>query len=95
MGALKANPKLFFVIVLISVLLGSFPSAVFGQDYPNKPITIYCAYAAGATTDVSTWALAEGAEKLLGVPVVVENKPGGVSTVCAALVASKKPDGSR
>jgi tripartite-type tricarboxylate transporter receptor subunit TctC len=28
-----------------------------------------------------------------GVPVVVENKPGGGTTVCAGLVASKKPDG--
>lgn len=93
MGALKANPNLFFVIALISVLLASFPLAVFGQDYPNKPITIYCAYAAGATTDVTTRPLAEGSGKLLGVPVVVENKPGGASTVCAGLVASKKPDG--
>jgi len=30
---------------------------------------------------------------MLGVPVVVENKTGGTSTVCAGLVASKKPDG--
>jgi tripartite-type tricarboxylate transporter receptor subunit TctC len=29
----------------------------------------------------------------LGVPVVVENKAGGSATVCAALVASKPPDG--
>jgi tripartite-type tricarboxylate transporter receptor subunit TctC len=42
---------------------------------------------------VTARALAEGAEKLLGVPVVVENKAGGGATVAAALVASKKPDG--
>ena len=63
------------------------------QEYPNKPITMYCSYVAGATTDITARALASGAEKILGVPVMVENKPGGNSTVCASLLATRKPDG--
>ncbi len=70
-----------------------FPAYIPAQAYPEKPITVYCSYAAGATTDLTTRSLAEGAEKLLGVPVVVENKPGGTSTVCASLIASRKLDG--
>ena len=85
--------KFFAFVVLIGILLFSLPLPAAGQAYPDKPITIYCSYAAGATTDLTTRALAEGVEKMLGVPVVVENKPGGTSTVCAGLVASKKPDG--
>ncbi len=81
------------ILALIFAAGVSFPASVPGQAYPEKPITIYCSYAAGATTDLTTRSLAEGAEKLLGVPVVVENKPGGTSTVCAGLVASRKPDG--
>jgi tripartite-type tricarboxylate transporter receptor subunit TctC len=69
------------------------PSPAIGQDFPTKPITLYCGYAAGASTDVTARALADGAEKLLGVPVVVESKPGGGATVAAGLVASRKPDG--
>ena len=86
-------PPFYFplLIVLLSFLV--LPSPGFSQDYPNKPITLYCGYAAGASTDVTARALAEGAEKLLGVPVVVESKPGGGATVAAGLVASKKPDG--
>jgi len=80
-----------FLVALLSFFV--LPSPGFSQDYPTKPITIYCGYAAGASTDVSARALAEGAEKMLGVPVVVESKPGGGATVAAALVASKKPDG--
>lgn len=79
------------LIALVSFLV--LPSPGFSQDYPNKPIMIYCGYAAGASTDATARALAEGAEKLLGVPVVVENKAGGGATVAAGLVASKKPDG--
>jgi tripartite-type tricarboxylate transporter receptor subunit TctC len=77
-------------LALACLLSLSFPAAA---AYPDQPITIYCGYAAGATTDLTARALADGAEKMLGVPVVVENKPGGGATVAAALVASKKPDG--
>jgi len=69
------------------------PGAGITQEFPAKPITIYCGYAAGASTDLTARALAEGAEKILGVPVIVENKPGGGATVAATLLASKKPDG--
>ena len=84
----------FFSMMVIILAIGvSSPRPAAGQAYPEKPITVYCSYAAGATTDLTTRSLAEGAEKILGVPVVVENKPGGTSTVCAGLVASRKPDG--
>jgi len=61
--------------------------------YPDKPITIYVSYGAGATTDVSARALASAAERILGVPIAIENKAGGGGTVAAGLLASKKPDG--
>jgi len=93
MRFLKESLAAFFVLVVLFTLLISFPLLASGQTFPDKPITIYCGYEAGATTDLTTRALAKGAEKLLGVPVVVENKAGGASSVCAALVATKKPDG--
>ncbi len=81
----------FLWILLFGFLLLAFPA--FAQDFPAKPITLYCGYEAGATTDLTTRGLAAGAEKLLGVPVMVENKAGGGAAVAAGLVASKKPDG--
>ena len=81
------------VIGLMLAALLSFPALASAQKYPDRPITIYCGYAAGATTDLTARALADGAEKLLGVPVVVESKAGGGATVAAGLVASRKPDG--
>jgi len=84
---------IFTAVGLIVVSLISLPSSTGAQEYPTKAITLYCSYVAGATTDITARALAMGAEKLLGVPVMVENKPGGNSTVCASLLAPKKPDG--
>ncbi len=75
---------LFFLII---------PHAIYSQDFPTKFITLYCGYEPGASTDITGRILASEAEKILGVPIVVENKPGGTTTVCASLVASKKPDG--
>jgi tripartite-type tricarboxylate transporter receptor subunit TctC len=80
-------------MILLGLLLLGLPCQVYSQQFPTKPITIYCGYDAGGGTDISARALVGEAEKLLGVPAVVENKPGGGSTVCAALVASKNPDG--
>jgi tripartite-type tricarboxylate transporter receptor subunit TctC len=93
MSRRKSHAKLLGTagMLMTAVVFLCTPAA--GDTYPDKPITIYCGYAAGASTDMSARALAEGAEKLLGVPVVVENKPGASTTVCAGLVASRKPDG--
>jgi len=68
-------------------------SAPVWAEYPDKPITLYIGYAAGATTDLTARAMAQGAEKILGVAVVPENKAGGGATVATGLLASKKPDG--
>ncbi len=81
--------KLWIALGVLGTLFLSLPASAPGQGFPNKPITVYCGYAAGASTDVTARALAAGAEKILGVPVVVENKAGGSATVCAALVASR------
>ena len=93
MGTVKSFSTMFMAVGLNSVFLFLFLLPTWAQDYPNKPITLYCGYVAGATTDLTTRGLASGAEKLLGVPVMVENKPGASATVCSSLIATKKPDG--
>jgi len=93
MTAVGRYRKLWVIVGLIGASVISFPGMAPGQAYPTKPITVYCGYSPGATTDLTARALAGAAEKFLGVPVVVENKAGGSATVCAALVASKPADG--
>jgi len=90
MGTRKNCRKTLAIVLGMAVLLLASPAF---PEYPDKPITIYCGYGPGASTDISSRSLASGLEKMWGVPVVVENKPGGGTTVCAGLVASKKPDG--
>ena len=93
MGWMLRKAGIFFLAGLIFSFLIFSPSSAPAQSYPNKPITIYCGFAPGATTDLTSRALAAGAEKILGVPFVVENKPGGDAVVAPALLATKPPDG--
>jgi tripartite-type tricarboxylate transporter receptor subunit TctC len=88
--------KVSFFLLVVGVILAfglSIPQCLPAQDFPTKPITLYCGFAAGGTVDLVARSLASGAEKILKVPVIVETKAGGSSMLCAGLVASKKPDG--
>ena len=46
------------------------------DDYPNKPVKIIVAAAAGGPTDVPARLASEIMKNKLGQPVVVENRPG-------------------
>lgn len=60
---------------------------------PGKPIRIVAAQAPGSSNDATARALADHFTQKLGVPVVVENKPGGVSMIAADFVARAPADG--
>ena len=64
-----------------------------GKDYPNKPIRIVVGYAPGGLTDAMARVLAEKMSKSMGVPVLVENKPGAASIIGTDFVAKSQPDG--
>lgn len=63
------------------------------QDFPNRPITIVIPYPAGGTSDGQVRMIQEKLGKLLGQPVVVENKAGASGAIGAQYVARSKPDG--
>ncbi|MGE0874294.1 MAG: tripartite tricarboxylate transporter substrate binding protein [Burkholderiales bacterium] len=81
-------------IVQLVALVAAF--AAFGshaQKFPERPITMIVPWAAGGSTDQSGRALAKAAEKHLGQPIVVLNKPGASTTIGMAELARAKPDG--
>ncbi len=63
------------------------------ETFPSKPVTLIVPWPAGGSTDVVMRAMAEAAGKVLGQPVVVENKAGGSGTFGALALKTAKPDG--
>jgi len=63
------------------------------DDYPKKPIKILVPYAPGGATDTPARILQPFLEKELGVPVIVENRPGAGGEVCTAYLYRQPPDG--
>lgn len=76
---------------------GLLPGAAFAQqaaDFPNRPVRIVLAFAAGGGTDLIARTLAGAMQGILKQPVVVENRPGAGGTLAAAQVAQSPPDGT-
>lgn len=63
------------------------------QPFPSRAITIVCPPAPGGISDTLTRALAASAQPEFGVPVVVENKPGGANAVGLNYGAHAASDG--
>ena len=61
--------------------------------YPDKPIRLIVPYAAGGGADVLGRYLGQKLGERLGVPVVVENKPGASTLIGAEFVSKAAPDG--
>ncbi len=80
--------KLFLVAIFFC-----FPTFVFAQTYPVKPVTIVAPFSAGGSADLLARILSEKLTPVFNQPVVVENKVGAGGTIGANFVAKAPPDG--
>lgn len=78
-------------IVAASFVFGAL--AAQAQQWPSKPITIVVPFPPGGFNDTLARTLAAELPKVLGQPVVVENKPGGNSVIGTDYAAKAAPDG--
>jgi len=61
--------------------------------FPVRPIKLIVAFPAGGPTDITMRALADNASKILGQPVIVENKPGAGGSLPAQQLQGAAADG--
>ena len=61
--------------------------------WPKQPIRIIVTFTPGGAPDILARVLAESWQQNLGVPVLVENRPGYGGNIGAELVAKSEPDG--
>ena len=63
------------------------------STFPSRPIKLICPWPAGGSTDGVMRALAESATRILGNPVVIENKAGASGMLGPNELVNAKPDG--
>jgi tripartite-type tricarboxylate transporter receptor subunit TctC len=80
------------LLVLFALAVGA--GTAFAQDrWPSQPIRIVNAFAAGGATDITLRTAAEELRDILGVNVVVENKPGANGIIAMEEVSRRPADG--
>lgn len=83
--------KKFALTALIAAPL--FAAAPSHAAYPDQPIRWLVPYPAGGGSDFLARTLSNALGPITGQSVVVENKPGGNTSIAAAEAARAKPDG--
>jgi tripartite-type tricarboxylate transporter receptor subunit TctC len=78
--------------VLLACLLLA-PAAIQAQSWPSGQVTLVVPFQPGGPVDLIPRTLAPKLAEALGVPVIVENRPGAGGNVGSAHVAKAKPDG--
>jgi tripartite-type tricarboxylate transporter receptor subunit TctC len=85
--------KRFMQFILAAAV--ALPALAHAQQFPiaGKPLRIVVPFPPGGQTDIQARALAPKLSQSLGVPVVVENKPGASTIIGAQDVIRSAPDG--
>lgn len=85
-----------FLSYVACVFLSTMVSLSYAQSsdpWPTKPVTMVVPFPPGGVADTVGRPVAEALTRILGQPVIVENKPGAGGGVGMAAVAKSKPDG--
>src|SRR5258708_33978553 len=80
------RPAVAFVLML------SISTAA-AQDYPSRPATAIVPFAGGSASDVVSRIMFDKMSKLMGQPIIVENRPGAGGNIGTAIGARAAPDG--
>jgi tripartite-type tricarboxylate transporter receptor subunit TctC len=64
------------------------------QDtWPNRPITLHTGFPGGSGLDVYARRMQEPLARLLGQPIVIDNRTGAGGNIASDIVAKARPDG--
>jgi tripartite-type tricarboxylate transporter receptor subunit TctC len=91
----RLSCKWVMVLAVLCLAAASIAPIEAKAQFPakGKSIELIVPYAAGGSSDAGARMLAAGMEKVLGVPVLIVNKPGANGQLGWTLLSQSKPDG--
>ena len=85
--------KIISILVVAAALFAGGASELFGQGYPNRPISLIIPMAPGDALDITGRLMGEALARTLKISVIPLNKPGAGGAVGTDFVAKSKNDG--
>ncbi|MBR0646312.1 Bug family tripartite tricarboxylate transporter substrate binding protein [Plastoroseomonas hellenica] len=82
-----------FRSVFAALALLATPALAQEAAWPNRPITLMGGFPNGSGVDIYARRLAEPLSRVLGQPVVVDNRTGAGGNIASEHVARQRPDG--
>ena len=80
-------------VFLLALTFGALINQAQAQAFPARPIRVISPNPSGSGPDVEARQLTQLMSTDLGVPIVVENRPGGAQLLGMEIVAKSTPDG--
>lgn len=81
------------VIFVVSFVVCAVAAPAARAEWPERAIHWVVGFAPGGANDLIPRFTAEGVSKLIGQPVVIDNRPGAGALIATDLVAHAQPDG--
>ena len=78
---------------IAALLVALAPTTTRAQDYPTRPIRLIITTPAGGLVDVMGRLVADELSARLGQPIVIDNRPGGMTQIGAEALNRAPPDG--
>ena len=82
-----------FAAAVVAALTLLCSQATDAQTYPNRPVRLIVPFPPGGSVDIIARIVATPLSKMLGQPVLVDNRPGAGGTIGAGIAAKSEPDG--
>jgi tripartite-type tricarboxylate transporter receptor subunit TctC len=79
--------------IIVGCAMTCLVASTVAQPYPQRPVRMVVAVAAGGSTDVMARLVAHKLSDRIGQQVVIDNRPGGSSIIGSDIVAKAQPDG--
>jgi tripartite-type tricarboxylate transporter receptor subunit TctC len=83
----------FLQLAAGTIALPAVARSAFAQSYPSKPIRLVLPYTPGSPNDVIARLVTPALSSSLGQSVVIDNRPGGGTTIGTRAVMTAEPDG--
>jgi len=82
-----------FQLLALALWLVALAGSAAADNYPSRPIRLIVPYPAGGSTDIMARALQEPLAKILGQPLIIDNRGGAAGTTGANEAARADADG--